>query len=72
MGKAEVGAGPRAKEPHVVLKPGKDKPVRQRHPWVFSGAIAHIRGEPADGDMVSVLDADGQWLACYPGSPMRL
>lgn len=64
MGKAEVGAGPRAKEPHVVLKPGKDKPVRQRHPWVFSGAIAHIRGEPADGDLVSVLDADGQWLAC--------
>jgi 23S rRNA (cytosine1962-C5)-methyltransferase len=64
MGKTEVRAGPRVKEPHVVLKPGKDKPVRQRHPWVFSGAIAHIVGEPADGDLVSVLDSGGQWLAC--------
>lgn len=51
------------KEPHVVLKPGKDKPLRQRHPWVFSGALAHIVGEPADGDVVPVLDANGQWLA---------
>ncbi len=51
------------KEPYVVLKPGKDKPVRQRHPWVFSGAIARIVGEPATGDLASVLDADGQWLA---------
>ena len=52
------------KEPHVALKPGKEKPVRQRHPWVFSGALASIVGEPADGDVVQVHDAHGQWLAC--------
>lgn len=47
----------------VFLKPGRDKPVRQRHPWVFSGAIARIQGAPADGDIVEVRDAQGAFLA---------
>jgi 23S rRNA (cytosine1962-C5)-methyltransferase len=49
--------------PRVVLKPGKDKPVRNHHPWVFSGAIARVQGEPADGDIVDVVDGRGVWLA---------
>lgn len=49
--------------PAVFLKPGRDKPVRQRHPWVFSGAIARIQGDPADGDIVEVRDAQGAFLA---------
>jgi 23S rRNA (cytosine1962-C5)-methyltransferase len=47
----------------VVLKPGKEKPVRNRHPWIFSGAVARIQGEPADGDIVDVLDHQGRFLA---------
>jgi len=47
----------------VILKPGRDKPVRQRHPWIFSGAVAHIQGDPADGDVVEVRDAQGEFLA---------
>ena len=47
----------------IVLLPGKDKPVRQHHPWVFSGAIARVEGAPAPGDIVDVLDAQGNWLA---------
>jgi len=47
----------------VVLKPGKEKPVRNRHPWIFSGAVARIQGEPADGDTVDVLDHQGKFLA---------
>ena len=47
----------------VQLQPGKDKPVRQRHPWVFSGAIARVIGEPAPGEIVEVLDDRGDWLA---------
>lgn len=47
----------------VILKPGRDKPVRQRHPWVFSGAIAQLPTGAADGDIVPVLDAKGHWLA---------
>jgi len=47
----------------VVLKPGRDKPARQRHPWIFSGAVRCIEGDPADGDVVDVVAHDGQFLA---------
>jgi 23S rRNA (cytosine1962-C5)-methyltransferase len=47
----------------IILAPGKDKPVRQRHPWVFSGAIREARGNPAPGDTVDILDDRGGWLA---------
>jgi 23S rRNA (cytosine1962-C5)-methyltransferase len=41
----------------IILKKGKEEPVRRRHPWVFSGAIARIEGKPDDGDIVAVHDA---------------
>ena len=47
----------------VRLKPNRDKPVRQGHPWIFSGAIEHIPPAAADGDIVDVTAADGRWLA---------
>lgn len=47
----------------VILHPGKDKPVRQRHPWIFSGAIARVDGRVEPGDIVEVADATGRWLA---------
>ncbi len=47
----------------VRLKPNRDKPVRQGHPWIFSGAIEHIPPAAADGDIVDVTTADGRWLA---------
>jgi len=33
----------------IVLKTGRERPIQQRHPWVFSGAIETVRGNPADG-----------------------
>ena len=47
----------------VILKAEKEKPVIQNHPWIFSGAIERIEGEPQDGDIVDVLDSDGTFLA---------
>ena len=47
----------------IYLQPGKDKPVRQRHPWIFSGAVARVEGQPGPGDLVDVADARGEWLA---------
>jgi 23S rRNA (cytosine1962-C5)-methyltransferase len=47
----------------VVLKPGRDKSLRHRHPWIFSGAIARIEGEPGMGETVSVHAHDGAFLA---------
>lgn len=43
------------------LKPGREKSVLNRHPWLFSGAIARVEAE--DGGDVEVLAADGRWLA---------
>ncbi|MSP12791.1 MAG: class I SAM-dependent rRNA methyltransferase [Chloroflexi bacterium] len=47
----------------VVLKPGKEKPALQRHPWIFSGAISQVQGDPADGSTVTVVDHNRQFLA---------
>jgi 23S rRNA (cytosine1962-C5)-methyltransferase len=47
----------------VVLKPGRDKPIRNRHPWIFSGAVSRIEGEVQDGDLVRVTDRHGEFLA---------
>jgi 23S rRNA (cytosine1962-C5)-methyltransferase len=47
----------------VRLKPNRDKPVRQGHPWIFSGAIEHIPPTVADGAVVDIAAADGHWLA---------
>ena len=47
----------------VRLKPGREKPVLRRHPWIFSGAIADIDGEPSDGQTVDVIDANATFLA---------
>ena len=48
--------------PTVTLKPGRDKPLRAGHPWIFSGAVA---SPPSctDGEAVDLLNADGQFLA---------
>jgi len=47
----------------VRLKKGKEKAVRQLHPWIFSGAIEHIKGKPENGDIVDVRDHSGEFLA---------
>lgn len=47
----------------VVLKRNRARPVQQRHPWIFSGAIERVEGEVADGDVVEVCDAGHNWLA---------
>lgn len=47
----------------VVLKSGKDQSVRRYHPWVFSGAIKKINGEPTEGDIVDIYDNKDEFLA---------
>ena len=46
----------------VRLSAGREKSVRHRHPWVFSGAIDRVTGTPAPGDLVEVTDAHGGLL----------
>lgn len=53
----------------VILKPGRDKNLRARHPWVFSGAVARVRGEPESGDTVEVAADNGDLLGMGAWSP---
>lgn len=46
----------------VFLRPGKEVPILRFHPWVFSGAIARVEGQPEDGDIAEVLDKKGNLL----------
>jgi 23S rRNA (cytosine1962-C5)-methyltransferase len=43
----------------VTLAPGREKLALNRHPWVFSGAIARQEGQPAPGELVTVRTAEG-------------
>jgi 23S rRNA (cytosine1962-C5)-methyltransferase len=47
----------------ITLKPGKEQSVFRRHPWIFSGAIKTIEGNPEEGDLVKVSDSKGNYLA---------
>ena len=47
----------------VVLKKDKEKAVNQRHPWVFSGAVERVKGKPANGDIVRLINAKGDFMA---------
>jgi 23S rRNA (cytosine1962-C5)-methyltransferase len=47
----------------IVLKSGKEQSVRRYHPWIFSGAIKKIFGDPAEGDLVDVFDNKDTFLA---------
>jgi 23S rRNA (cytosine1962-C5)-methyltransferase len=48
----------------LVLRGGREKPVRQRHPWIFSGAVERIDGpKPEPGELVAVATARGEQLA---------
>ena len=55
----------------IVLKSGKDQSVRRYHPWVFSGAIKKIYGNPSEGDLVDLFDNKDNFLGTghyAPGS----
>ena len=46
----------------IFLRRGKDQSLLRLHPWVFSGAVAKVEGNPENGDLVEVYSATGQLL----------
>ncbi len=48
----------------VYLKPGKEESLKRFHPWVFSGAIARVEGEPEEGEVVDVYTSQKEFIAC--------
>ena len=56
----------------ILLKKGREKPLLRRHPWVFSGAVASVQGDPQPGDTVEVETVlgrrvRGEVLSLNPG-----
>ena len=48
---------------NLYLKKGKEESLERFHPWIFSGAIHHIEGEPEEGEVVRVLTSEGDFIA---------
>lgn len=48
----------------VFLKPGKEDSLRRFHPWIFSGALARVEGEPEEGEVVDVYTSKKEFIAC--------
>ncbi len=53
----------------VILKPGREKSVLRRHPWIFSGAVQYVDEGIASGATVDVLSSKGDFLAHGAYSP---
>lgn len=47
----------------IILKRGREESLLRFHPWVFSGAIADVQGNPSEGDLVAVHASDGSFMA---------
>ena len=57
----------------ITLRPGKERSMLRRHPWVFESSIANGRADP--GETVRVEASDGRflaWAAYSPSSMIRL
>lgn len=67
-------ASPRGAHARIVLRPGKEKSLLRRHPWVYASAIARCDGDAESGATVAVCAADGRflaWAAYSPASSIR-
>ena len=53
----------------LILHPGKEKSIQRRHPWLFSGSVAHLEGRARPGDTVDVVSHQGRPLARAAWSP---
>jgi len=53
----------------LFLKKGRERSVKRRHPWVFSGAIEKVAGDAQPGETVQVRDIAGNPLALAAFSP---
>lgn len=53
----------------LILKPGKERSLFRRHPWIFAGSVERLDGRARPGDTITVVTADGKPLARAAWSP---
>ena len=47
----------------IYLKQGRERPVLNGHPWIFSGAVESVEGSPDVAGVADIFDAKKNWLA---------
>jgi 23S rRNA (cytosine1962-C5)-methyltransferase len=60
--------------PSITLRPGRERSVARHHPWIFSGSIASVEGDPGPGETVLVRDANRAplgWASYHEASNLR-
>jgi 23S rRNA (cytosine1962-C5)-methyltransferase len=55
--------------PALILKPGRERSLLRRHPWIFSGAVGRLEDEPEPGGTLDLLSSKGDFLARAAYSP---
>jgi len=53
----------------LTLKKGREKPLKYKHPWIFSGAVERVDGDPAPGETIEIRSFGGEFLAQGAFSP---
>lgn len=55
--------------PTIILKPGKERALLRRHPWVYATGVSKVLGKPKSGETVRIQDSKGKFLAWGAFSP---
>ena len=53
----------------LILRPGKERSILRRHPWIFHGSVDRLQGRARPGDTVTVVSAEGRPLGRAAWSP---
>jgi len=53
----------------VILKKSADSFIKRKHPWIFSGAIEKIEGNPSNGETVQIFTSDKKLIGNGSFSP---
>ena len=53
----------------MIIAKGRERSLLRHHPWIFSGAVREVTGNPAAGETVKVTDCSGNFLAFAAYSP---
>ena len=55
--------------PSVILRKSADKFIKRKHPWIFSGAIEKVEGNPVNGKTVQIFTSDKKLMGLGGFSP---
>ncbi|HLT64024.1 MAG TPA: 23S rRNA (cytosine(1962)-C(5))-methyltransferase RlmI, partial [Pseudohongiella sp.] len=53
----------------LQLDKGRESSLLRHHPWIFSGAVKRVSGDPQPGETVKMLDSGGNVLGYAAYSP---